>query len=112
MKKYLHIACFSLFGLVIGTITGWHDRRYDMPFPLNLPGYMLGQLFEGLWVRFVSDAVPWILQIPQVYVLASILFWSLAGTLLIIFVKAKVVMWVVGAYLVIFGGMTILYYFS
>ena len=112
MKQYLCIACFSVFGLVTGIITGWHDRRYDTPFPLNVPGYMLGEFFEGLWVRFVSDAVPWILQIPQVYVLASILFWSLAGVLLIVFVKPRVVMWVVGAYLAIFVGLNILYYFS
>ena len=116
MKKYLCIACFSIFGLVTGIITGWHDQRgYDTPFLLNIPGYMIGDVFEGLWARFIGGTLataPWILGRPQVFILASILFWSLAGALLIIFVKPKVVMWVVGAYLVIFGGLTILYYVS
>jgi hypothetical protein len=111
IKKIFYIACFLLFGLVTGIVTGWHDYRYDTPFLLNLPGYMLGQLFEGLWVRFISDAVPWILHIPQVYILGSVLFWGLVGTLLSLFIKPKIVAWIVAIYLLLFGGLTLAYYF-
>jgi hypothetical protein len=109
-KKAFYLTCFLLFGLVAGIVVAWHDRRYDTPFLLNLPGYMLGQVFMGLWVRFVSDVIPWIFKFPQGYVFASTLFWGLIGTLLSLFVKPKIIDWIVGIYLLLFGGLTITFY--
>ena len=111
MKKTIIIICFLVFGILMGICTGWHNQRgYDTPFLLNIPGYLIGVVFEGLWARFISDIFPWILRRPQVFVLASILFWGLTGTLLALFVKPKVITWSVGIYLVIFGGLTIWYF--
>ncbi len=111
MKKLIIVICFLVFGIIMGICTGWQNQRgYDTPFLLNIPGYMIGDVFEALWVRFINYAFPWILRRPQVFVLASILFWGLTGTLLALFVKPKVIAWSVGIYLVIFGGLTIWYF--
>ena len=114
MKRILIISCFLLFGILVGYATGWKDQKgYDTPFLLNIPGYMIGDVFQGLWCRFIGGTLataPWILWRPQVFILASILFWGLTGTLLALFVKLKVITWSVGIYLVIFGGLTIWYF--
>ncbi len=106
------LVCFLLFGIIIGFVTIWHDQRYDTAFFLNLPGYLLGVAFHGSWTRFISEAKPWIMRVPQVYVLSSLLFWGLIGILLSIFVKPKIVAWIVSIYLVILGGFTIAFYIN
>ncbi len=108
-KKLIYIACFVAFGLGVGFWSVWHTR-YDTQLFLNLPGEMIGVAFHGLWVRFISDTIPWILDIPQVHVFASVLFWGVVGTLLSVFLKPKIIAWIGGVYLVIFGGMTVLFY--
>ena len=111
MKRILIISCFLLFGILVGYATGWKDQKgYDTPFLLNIPGYMIGDVFQALWVRFINYVFPWILRRPQVFILASILFWGSMGTLLTSFVKPKVIAWSVGIYLVIFGGLSIWYF--
>jgi hypothetical protein len=114
MKQTIIILCFLVFGIIMGICTGWHNQRgYDTPFLLNIPGYMIGDVFQGLWARFIGGTLataPWILGRPQVFILASILFWGLLGTLLAIFVKFKILAWIVSIYLVIFGGLTIWYF--
>jgi hypothetical protein len=109
-RKIIYIACFVAFGLALGFFIIWHNARCDTPLYLNLPGYSIGELFWNLWVRFISDATPWIMSPPQVYVFASVLFWGIVGTLLVLFLKPKIIAWIMGAYLVIFGGLTIWYY--
>ncbi len=92
-RKIIYIACFVAFGLGVGFLTGWHDAHYDTPLFLNLPGYLIGEVFAG----------------P---VLASVLFWGVVGTLFSLFLKPKIIAWIMGLYLVIFGGLTAWYYWG
>jgi hypothetical protein len=92
-KKIIYIACFVAFGLGVGFWSVWHNARYDTPLYLNLPGDLISDAFAG----------------P---VLASVLFWGVVGTLLALFVKPKLIAWIAGVYLVIFGGLTIVYYWG
>lgn len=81
----------------MGIVTGWHEQRgYDTPLPINIPGHIVGEyLFNSHIVGFV---------------IASVLFWGILGTLLTVFVKQRIIAWIVGTYLLVFGGLTILYY--
>lgn len=108
MRKIIPIVSFLFYGIIVGYGVGLYDRIHDTPLYLNIPGYLLGEAFTGLWIRFVSHIAPWILTRPQVYVLTSILFWGLVGTLLAVFIKPKIIAWIVSVYLVIFGTLTIL----
>ena len=106
-----YILVFSLFGLVVGLVSIWHDERgYDTPFLLNLPGALIGDTLSGIWHRLFGIGTPWFIANPQVVVWTSVLFWSLVGFILIRFVKPKTIAWIVGTYLLIFGGLTIAYY--
>lgn len=110
-RKLIYIACFVAFGLGVGFWSVWHTR-YDTQLFLNLPGEMIGDAFYGMWTRFISNPPPWILDLHQVYVFASALFWGVVGTLLSLFLKPKIIAWIMGAYLVIFGGLTAYYYWG
>jgi hypothetical protein len=119
-KKIILIACFLLFGIIVGSITLWFDKNTDSLFLLNIPGSLLGQAIYSGSIQLFGDphssqahyTIPWILRIPQVDFLASLLFWGIAGTLLTIFLKPKVIAWIAGIYLVIFGGLTIAWFFT
>jgi hypothetical protein len=91
-KQVIYIACFVAFGLGLGFWSAWH-ARYDTPLFLNLPGYWIGGFFAG----------------P---VLASVLFWGVVGALLALFAKPKLIACIMSSYLVIFGGLTIWYYWG
>lgn len=92
-KRIIYIAAFVAFGLGLGFWSAWHDGRYDTPLYLNLPGYWLGEVFAG----------------P---VLASVLFWGVVGALFSFFLKPKLTAWIMGIYLVIFGGLTAWFYWG
>lgn len=111
-RKLIYIACFVAFGVGLGFWSAWHDGLYDTPLLLNPPGYWIGVAFHGMWGRFVSDTIPWLLDIPRVFVLSSTLFWGIVGTLFSLFLKPKLIALIMGAYLVIFGGMTAWYYWG
>lgn len=110
-RRIIYIACFVAFGLGVGFWSVWHTR-YDTPLFLNMPGELIGEAFHGMWVRFISDTIPWILNMPQVFVFTSVLFWGVVGTLFSIFLKPKLIAWIMGVYLVIFGGFTAWFYWG
>ena len=112
MKKSIYIISFIIFGLLVGFLSIWQWHQYDTPPYINLPGILLGEAFHGLWTRFIGEIKPWIMGKPQVYVLSSVLLWGLFGALLTVFVKPKVINWIVGIYLVIFGGLSVAFYLS
>ena len=102
-RKLIYIACFVAFGLGLGFWSAW-QCRYDTPLFLNLPVDTLGGLLAGEAIDL------WVLKLPQVLVFTSVLFWGVVGTLLSVLLKPKIIAWIMGAYLVIFGGLTIWYY--
>ena len=107
-KRVFIVVSFLLFGVIIGFATIPYDRQHDTALYLNLPGIGLSEVLQGGWVRFVSDNIPWILRFPQLYVLASVLCWGIIGALFAAFLKPRIIAWIVGIYLVIFGILTIL----
>jgi hypothetical protein len=104
MKKLIYIICFLAFGIGIGFLTVWYDRHYDIFLYINMPGQMLGLVVENFWVQFDST----INRPPQAYIVVSALFWGLLGTVLAYLFKPKVIAWIAGIYLLIFGGFTLL----
>ncbi len=116
MKKIVIIVVFLLYGIIVGFIAVWFRQHTDMVFLLNIPGTLLGDAVYGLSIRFIGDphstqahfTIPWLFRIPQVYVPASIFFWGLLGTLFTVFLKPRIVAWIMGAYLVIFGSFYLL----
>ena len=104
------VFAFTVIGLILGLISVWHDERtYDNPFLLNLPGALLGETISGIWHRYFGIGTPWFIAEPQVVIWASVLFWGFAGFLLVRFFRIKIIAWIIGAYLVVFGGFTIAY---
>jgi len=115
MKKVI-ITGFLIFGIAAGLIAIWFREHTDMVFLLNIPGTLLGDAIYGLSIRIIGDphsaqahyTIPWLFRIPQVYVPASILFWGLIGTLSAVFLKPRLVAWIMGIYLVVFGSFYLL----
>ncbi len=115
MKRII-IAMFMVYGVVVGFIAVWFRQNTDMVFLLNIPGTLFGDAVYGLSIRFFGDphssqahyTIPWLFRIPQVYVPASTLFWGLIGTLLAVFLKPRIVAWIMGVYLVVFGSLYLL----
>jgi hypothetical protein len=87
-RKIILVICFIFFGLVLGFLSAWFHRRYDQWFPLNVPGDFL--------YSFLSN-----------YLLASVLAWVVIGTLITFIFRPKIVAWIMGVYLVVFGGLWI-----
>ena len=117
-KKIIYIACFIIFGITVGFVSIWFYNNTDTIFMLNIPGTLLG---DGIYYRTIESfgdpyssqahyTIPWILRVPQVYVLASGLFWGILGALLSLFLKLKTMLWIAVAYIVILGVLTILFY--
>lgn len=115
MKK-LMITGFIILGIAVGFIAIWYDQHYDMPFLLNLPGTFLGfgiysgsiDLFGDPHSSQAHFTIPWILRIPQVYVLSSVLFWGILGAVFAAFLKPKIIAWIMGIYFIVFGSFCLL----
>jgi hypothetical protein len=86
-RKIILIISFMLFGMALGFIGAWFHRHNDSWFPLNIPG-------DFLYAVFLRNNV-----------LASTLAWAVLGTLLTLIFKPKVIAWIMGVYLVVFGGL-------
>ena len=118
-KKIIYIACFLLFGIAVGFVSIWFYDNTDSIFILNIPGTLLGDGIYNGSIELFGDphssqahyTIPWLFRTPQVYFLASILFWGIAGTLITIFLKPKLMACLVGAYLVITGILFIVYFY-
>lgn len=115
MKRVI-IAGFVIFGTVVGLIAVWFRQHTDMVFLLNIPGTLLGDAVYGLSIRFYGDphssqahyTIPWFFRIPQVYMPASVFFWGLVGTTFTAFLKLRIIAWIMGLYLIVFGSIYLL----
>ncbi|MFC1899952.1 hypothetical protein ACFLXP_06495 [Chloroflexota bacterium] len=116
MKKIIIVVVFVVTGIAVGFIAVWFHQNTDTLFLLNIPGTLLGDAIYSLLIRFFGDShssqahytIPWLFRIPQVYVPASMLFWGILGALLTMFTKPKMIAWIMGLYLVVFGGIWLL----
>ena len=81
------IAFFVVYGLIVGFLTVWWWHYSDNLFFPNIPAILLGDRAYSLSIDLLGDpssaqahyTIPWILRIPQVYVLASTTFWGFLG---------------------------------
>jgi hypothetical protein len=87
-QKIVLVTSFILFGLVLGVLGAWFDRRYDQWFPLNVPGDFVDNF------GFLGG-----------HILSSVLVWAVLGALLAFLFKPKIIAWIMGVYLVVFGGL-------
>ena len=75
-----------LFGLVTGLLAAWL-WPLDSAVLFNWPGVLLGDRIYSLSIQILGDShssqahstIPWLLRIPQVTVLASLLAWGMLG---------------------------------
>jgi hypothetical protein len=113
MKKTIIMIGFIIYGIAVGFIAVWFRQNTDMVFLLNIPGTLLGDAVYGLSIRFFGDphssqahyTIPWLFRIPQVYVPTSILFWGLLGILFTMFLKPRIIAWIMGIYVFVFGSL-------
>lgn len=117
-KKIIYIACFLLFGIGVGFVSVWFDNNTDTVFLLNIPGTLIGEGIYSSSIKLFGDpssnqahyTIPWLLRVPQVFVLASGLFWGLLGVIFAFFVKLSVVLRIIGIYVLIAAILTAIYY--
>jgi len=115
MKK-ITITGFIIYGIAVGFISVWFRQHTDTLFLLNVPGTLLGDAVYGLSIRFFGDphssqahyTIPWLFRIPQVYVPTSVFFWGLLGTIFAVFLKPRIIAWIMGIYVVTFGSLYLL----
>ena len=87
-KKAILIG-FLVFGTAIGFFAAWLWPA-DSSFYLNIFPALLGDQVYNLSIRYFGDiispqahyTIPWILRIPQVYVVTSIVVYGLVGSVL------------------------------
>jgi hypothetical protein len=80
---------FLIFSVIsgLGVVWRWPD---DISVMFNLPASLIGDWIYQTSIQYLGDphsdqahyTIPWILRVPQVYVLASVLFWGLVGLLI------------------------------
>jgi len=116
MKKAIIMIGFVIYGIAVGFIAVWFRQNTDTVFLLNIPGTLLGDAVYGLSIRFFGDphssqahyTIPWLFRIPQVYVPISVLFWGLLGTIFTVLLKPRIIAWITGIYIVVFGSLYLL----
>jgi len=75
-----------IFGAVTGMLMAW-AWPLEASVYTNLPATLLGDWVYGLSIRYLGDSgspqahftIPWMLRVPQVYVLASVALSALVG---------------------------------
>ena len=83
------ILSFLIFGIVTGFLVAWAWPK-DISVLINIFTAFLGDEVYQLSILYLGDisspqahyTIPWILRIPQVYVIVSIMFWGLIGLLI------------------------------
>jgi hypothetical protein len=79
---------FVIYGVVVGLLSvAWHGAGREVPLPLNIPGELLAYSVYERAIQWLGNpgspqadlSIPWLLRLPQVYVVASTVFWGLAG---------------------------------
>ncbi|MFB0536891.1 MAG: hypothetical protein ACETWR_18155, partial [Anaerolineae bacterium] len=80
------ILSFLVFGAVTGVLTAW-VWPIDSSIYFNFFASLLGDQIYNLSIQYVGDSsspqahytIPWVLRIPQVYVIASIILCGLVS---------------------------------
>ncbi len=88
-SKKVILLGFLVFGTAIGFFTAWLWPA-DSSFYFNVFGALLGDQVYNLSIQYFGDiispqahyTIPWILRIPQVYVITSIVLYGSVGLLL------------------------------
>ena len=88
LKKSV-ILSFLIFGAVTGFLVFWF-WLYDVIVLINPITVLLGDEVYQLSIQYLGDpnssqahyTIPWMLRIPQVYPLISIIFWVVIGHLI------------------------------
>ena len=91
------VLLFILYGTLVGILTILlYPRDPIYLYILNAPGLWLGDIVYNLAINLLGNptspqahyTIPWIFRVPQVYLLTSIIFWTLIGiTLSLIYTK-------------------------
>lgn len=89
MKTRLLII-IAIYGVFVTFLSVWQWPNEGIHFILNLPGNILGEIVYEKSIDFIGDptssqahfTIPWFLQVPQVFVMTSMVFWIGIGMLL------------------------------
>jgi hypothetical protein len=108
-RKLAIIAGFLVLGVLLGIWGDWFDQRRDLLFLVNLPGDFAYVPLEWLWFKISPNSTNtlWLFQDLQKWIFSSVLGWGILGTLFTLIFKPKVITWIMGIYLVLFGGFTL-----
>jgi hypothetical protein len=85
-QKIFFIISYILFGLVLGALASWFHHRFDQWFWFNIPG----DLFYSVPVSN--------------YIVSSVIAWTLIGALLVFSFRPRILAWIMGVYIIVFGG--------
>ena len=81
-------AAFGVFGIIQGVLAARFDRQYDQWFPFDVPGDLMSiPLRDGPGLA------------------ASVSAWVIIGAALTLLFRPKVIAWIMGVYVVVFGGL-------
>lgn len=89
-KRRVIFISFSLLGLTLGLLSALSLNYKELMFNLNMPGMILGESIYVFAINHLGDphsafahyTIPWILRIPQLYLLTTAAVWGLAGTVI------------------------------
>jgi hypothetical protein len=84
--QYAAVVSSLLFGLVSGLVVAWL-WPLDSAILFDWPGALLGEKVYSLSIEVLGDShspqahytIPWLLRVPQVMVIVSILVWGTLG---------------------------------
>lgn len=84
------VVCYGIFAT---SLSIWQWPNEGLGFILNLPGNLLGEIIYKNSIGYIGDpispqahyTIPWILRIPQVFILTSMVFWTGMGILMQVF---------------------------
>jgi hypothetical protein len=82
------VLSFLIFGVAGGLLSAW-QWPLDSITILNLPAALLGPAVYNWTIQYFGDpsssqahySIPWLFRLPQVFILVSVIFWGLLGSL-------------------------------
>ena len=85
-SQYAAVVSSLSFGLVSGLVVAWL-WPWDSAILFDWPGALLGEQLYNLSIEALGDShssqahytIPWLLRVPQVMVIVSILVWGTLG---------------------------------
>lgn len=79
----------SIFGILLGFLSSLSLNNKEALFSFNMPGMYVGEQIYNYAIQHIGDphssfahyTIPWILRIPQGYMLPSAVIWSFLGAI-------------------------------